>query len=208
LWALATKATTTAEQRDAIVNRIASTPALRQDAARLLPQLQAMIRPATREEAYAAVQPLMLLRKLPDFGTGPEAAALQRNFMQLFLEKLDALPAAALKDGVDEFLRTAKGSYFPSPGEINELAEPYAVKLRMAEYRIKRALQAQAASKPVVTEAERAMIARGMKELPELMARRKVPEAHRPAFGVTPQMMAARLREHAGRDEEGKDYGE
>ncbi len=141
LWTLATTATDELDDRAAKINVIATDAALRQEATRVLPELERMQARPSNEQLYGALQPLLVVKRLPDFGKGVEAEKLTQAWLAVYYTTLRKLPLAAVRPGVAKVLEEHVYPDMPQPAEIFQAAEPFAIKIRTAHYRIKRALK-------------------------------------------------------------------
>lgn len=203
LWTLATSEASEAADRRARILAIAENEALRTEAARVLPELQRMIdgRPSN-DELGQAMQPLLVVKRLPDFGPGKEGAALKAAWLAIYYGQLRAFPLQAIRAGVRDVIGTHVYPDMPQPAEIVKAVEPYAIKIRTAHYRLKEALRLD--RKPV-REVDRkanleAMRAAGwVDEQGNVVVSRILGQSKGPPPGyrrpsVSPQEMAAKLR--------------
>lgn len=207
LWKLATEVVDESLDRRARIRAIAEAPGLREEAARILPHLQAMLDGrATNAELGVALQPLLLVKRKPDFGKGEEAQRLTLAWQALYYEQIRKFPLAAVKVGVKDLVATHRFPDMPQPAELVAAIEPHAVALRTAHYRLKEAVRA--APPTPVSEVDRAANRRRMEEMgwldrngnvdpKRILAREPRPASPRAHPTESPQEMAARLRRSA-----------
>lgn len=128
--------------RDAMIQKIARTPALRREAMDLVgPVTKAAFAQPADQEIYAALQRLMLVCKMEDFGEGELGKRLEGQFLAQYYAALRDLPIEAIEAGVTAYMKAAQYHRFPMPGELRKFMEPVAVQMRTAAYRLKKALE-------------------------------------------------------------------
>lgn len=115
-----------------------------------------LIAPMSRETVYAALQPLLVVFGPPDHGTGPEAQAMNRFWLDTYTKAFRNLPREALVFAVDSVLEKGKTYKFPAPADLVKAGEPKANELRKMVWRMKRAAEAAPSKRPkALSEAER-----------------------------------------------------
>lgn len=113
---------------------IANTPALRSELQAVYPEVKAVAAPIGADGVKAALLPLLLV--FGDKATEAESPM----FWQMYATALEWIPARALRMAVQKWVSV--GKWFPKPADLRELAEGEAVRLRAAEYRARKALEA------------------------------------------------------------------
>lgn len=146
------------------IHEICCNPLLLREAAVLAPLLAQATRGCGEEQVRLALQPLILV-----YGVGE--AARSPAFWRVYFKQLADLPAEALARGVDAYAGEADSHFFPKPGPLKALAERFAVPIRKAAYRTKRAVEIGPRRHPVERtpeeiEAVRSM-ARGFRIVPK-----------------------------------------
>ncbi len=164
---------------DLVCKEIADSETLRNEAARVLPDIERLATPAGIDGVQRATGPLLLMFP-PAPGLDPELDALK---MVEFYTALEDLPVVALDYAVSEYIRTAQNGYFPIPGKIRKLALEHVADLMRARMRLRRALELKPASYVAPSREERMRIAAEFKDLAAGMAGRRaspLPPPHRP----------------------------
>jgi hypothetical protein len=202
LWKLATDEAD-GEARRAKLAVIARDPALRAEAARLLPELVRMIdgRPSNAE-LEVALGPLLIVKRKPDFGPNVDTAKMTAAWQAIYYDHLRRFPIQAVRAGVKDLVATHIYPDMPQPAELVKACEPYAWKIRTAQARLKMALDLPEPPARVDRKANlEAMRAAGwLNQNGEVDAARILSTARRPNYpkpSESPQQMAARLRGEA-----------
>jgi hypothetical protein len=139
------------------IRTIIEDPALHEEARKVAAHLERMARPLGElprkghPRMYAAMQKLMVICKAPDFGESNSAVAknLTEAWLKVYFEALEDLPEGALLSGVDAFIKSPDVRYgFPQPGTLRTYCEPFAIQMRMAAYRAKKASETKRGPKP------------------------------------------------------------
>lgn len=188
--------------KDAI-RRIATSPALIAEAKAVTQQLDdrqvAMGRTAVLER---------MIRLAPIFGFTNRKPGEWAELFTAYMDSLETLPAEALELAIVDWNRAKlypndpkRCAFFPKPAELFKLAEPYSIKMRLAAWRAGQAIDWREKNPPPRTAAERkadreeAIRLGYMNPDGSMNLRPKgIPPAARPQPGVTPQMLADRVR--------------
>lgn len=194
------------DARMSAVRLIALNPTLRAETERLLPVLEEMKQPASREEII-----LIIAREMPAWGVSTKHAGEFGVTYASYADALEGLSAYAIEEGVVRWNRgeghkdLAMGGFPPRPAQLSILANDAKRELWMAAYRAKLALQHIEKTwtewTPERKKAERQkMIEAGYLNpdgTPNMTGHgpKGMPEAARPQR--SPQEVAAELRSHA-----------
>lgn len=86
-----------------------------------LPVLEEALRPATKVEIAQEVVALKVL-----FGLGAKRTEAEwKSIGERFMETLKAVPLAALKAGIQDYIAQPAAEHFPMPGPLKALCEPH-----------------------------------------------------------------------------------
>lgn len=204
LWDLATTACDASERR-AKLGAIARSPKLREEAATLLPELDRMIAGrSSNAEVEAALAPLLLVKRRPDFGQGVDLERMTAAWLAIYRDQLRKYPISAVRAAVKDLLASHPYPDMPQPAELVKATEPYAAKIVMARGRLKMALEMSAPAQPIDRAANRKALAEagwlnpdGTVSAARILTKGvKRPNYRRPA--ESPQEMAERLRKGVG----------
>lgn len=204
LWKLATEPADGADRR-AKISAIARTPALREEAARIVGEIARMLDGrCSNADLDGALQPLLLTKRSPAFNApSPKAEeALRRAWMEVYYGQLRVFPLAAVRAAVKDLVASHIYPDMPQPAELVKAAEPYATKIRMAHYRLKEALRIDVGpGRQVDREANRKALEEagylkpnGEIDVTRLLRPKRPMAAPRARPSETPQEMARRLR--------------
>lgn len=179
-------------------------PTLRAEAARILPVLDRLQAPASREEIVATI-----MREMPAWGVSTKAAGEWGVTYASYADALEGLPLFAIEEGIIRWNRgegmatLAMGGFPPRPAQLYLLANEALRELRMATYRCRLATGEVTAprieaDRPKTTPEERKKIAEDFRRLAASLGTSgpKSSDTVR-APGPTPQQMAQQIRQRA-----------
>lgn len=168
---------------DDVVRELAADPVIRADAIAARSALERRQRPCGAEGIAILIMPLVGVYGLADRNEEQWA-----SFWKTYIDALGDLPFDALDQAVKSYAR--EGEFFPKPAQLYKLAEPVAIKIRVAAWRAKRIAEYKAPVVKRVSEEDRAKVRAMLDEF-------KVKPLPPSATKETPQQMAERLRKLA-----------
>jgi hypothetical protein len=118
------------------VKELAGDAAIRAELMVASDRLQQKLAPCGKEAIIAELSPMLAV-----YGVGEKSEREWATFWKLYIQALGDLPLEALRGGVAEYTTRADSEFFPKPGPLRAICERYAVPLRMAASRAKRALE-------------------------------------------------------------------
>lgn len=155
------------------VSEIAGDPALKAEAERFLPALQARAQGCGDEAVIKALRPLVLLYGIPE-------AAKADGYWDPYLKALSGVPAKALSAAIDEYAALPDSNFFPKPGPLKALADRQAEPIRRAAHRARMvALVKPAPGRVPPTAEQRQQIAADLAALRGRMADRQLNQPKR-----------------------------
>jgi hypothetical protein len=98
--------------------------------------LERVIEPCGPAVVLEVLAPLLAL-----YGVARKSDAEAEVFWGFYMDALGSLPGEALRRGVAEYVADPKSEFFPKPGPLKAICERYAVPLRMAANRARKALE-------------------------------------------------------------------
>lgn len=104
--------------------------------------MERLLEPGNAEQMYGALQPLLLTKRLPDFGNGEAGKKLKQAWLAVWYGQLRHFPLAAVRAGIHAYIGAPVNRFpdFPQPGELCSFIEPFAERIRTALYRMRAAL--------------------------------------------------------------------
>lgn len=99
-------------------------------------RLERHAEPCGAQPVIAGLTPLVTL-----YGVSDKTEAEWKTFWRFYIEALGELPLEALKDGIADFVSRGDSEFFPKPGPLKAICNEYAVPIRTAVGRARRALQ-------------------------------------------------------------------
>ena len=170
-------------QTEDIVRELARDPVIKADALAARSALERRQRPCGQEGIALLVMPLAALYAMPD-----RSESEWVTFWRLYIDALGDLPFEALDYAVKEYVK--QGEFFPKPAALFKIAEPIAIKLRVAAWRAKRITEYQPAIAHRISDEERQRVR-------EMLAEFKMKPIQTARNRETPHEMAERLRKMA-----------
>lgn len=204
LWDLAAAAADGDERRAKIL-AISKSAELRAEAAQAIPYFERMVARPSNQELYSALQPMLLIKRRPDFGPGVEGERIGEAWLAIYYTHLRNFPIYAIRAGVHALIGTHIYPDMPQPAELVKAVEPFAVEIRTAHYRLKEAMRLE---HKTVREIDRqanleAMRAAGWLDAAGNVDPLKILSSAKPQPSThtgpkeTPHQMAARIRREA-----------
>jgi len=168
---------------DDVVRELACDPVMRADAIAARSALERRQRPCGAEGVAILIMPLVGVYGLADRNEEQWA-----SFWKTYIDVLGELPFDALEAAVKAYAR--EGEYFPKPAQLYKLAEPIAIKIRVAAWRAKRIAEYKPPIARQISDEDR-------QKVRAMLAEFKLTPPPVPATRETPQQMAERLRKMA-----------
>lgn len=180
------------------VSEIAADPALKAEAERFLPALQARCEGCGEEAARRALQPLVLIYGITEAAKAPA-------FWEPYRKALAGVPAKALAAAIDEYVALPDSQFFPKPGPLKALADKAAEPIRRAAHRARLVtLVKPAPGRVEPTDEQRDQVRAMLGEFRSKMEARSLRKPKAPVLppthgavdetGLTPQMQALLAR--------------
>ena len=116
--------------------RLARDPSAVAELRAALPALRAYAAPCGSDAVLSALRPLLAVYGLPD-----KSEADRDTFWKVYVAVLASLPAHALQKGVRAYVESPDSQFFPKPGPLKALCEPFALSARQAYTRAARAVR-------------------------------------------------------------------